>query len=240
MAKPRVFVAVPIPRSEIGITTAAAIIDLMSRARGDGYEFSFGSFNGSDIGALRNIIASAIWADSSYSHLLFVDSDTSFSPDAVAKMVAAEAGVIGCVYAQRKFNIAGLMKAAREHPDDRTALAASLKFAVKPFDSALDVRGGIAKVAAVGMGLCLIARNALAALVATGQLTEHKDDQHQTLNRPIYGFFDRLPSLSEDYSFCERWRVLCGGDVFAVVDCAIGHTDDIEIKAAYLDQFKKL
>jgi hypothetical protein len=33
--------------------------------------------------------------------------------------------------------------------------------------------------------------------------------------------------LSEDYSFCERWRSLAGNEIWAAVDEPIGHVGDM-------------
>jgi len=41
-------------------------------------------------------------------------------------------------------------------------------------------------------------------------------------------------SLSEDYSFCKRWRSMPGSEIWAVVDEPIGHVGDMVYGAPYL------
>jgi hypothetical protein len=49
---------------------------------------------------------------------------------------------------------------------------------------------------------------------------------------PFYDFFSEMnledgTRLSEDYSFCERWRSLAGNEIWAAVDEPIGHVGDM-------------
>ena len=43
----------------------------------------------------RNLFASLVLEDKSYTHLLFVDSDMGFSPSLIAKMIAFQKPVVG-------------------------------------------------------------------------------------------------------------------------------------------------
>src|SRR4029077_19279201 len=52
----------------------------------------------------RNILASMTLNDESFTHLLFVDSDMGFSPALIAKMIAFEKPVVGCVCPKKSFN----------------------------------------------------------------------------------------------------------------------------------------
>jgi hypothetical protein len=58
-------------------------------------------------------------------------------------------------------------------------------------------------------------------------------DKAQIGDRSVYNFFGARPEdatkgehVSEDISFCRRWRVDCGGEIWALLDAKIGHIGD--------------
>ena len=58
---------------------------------------------------------------------------------------------------------------------------------------------------------------------------------------PFYDFFSEITledrtRLSEDYSFCKRWRSLAGNEIWAVVDERIGHVGAMVYGAPYLNR----
>jgi hypothetical protein len=67
-------------------------------------------------------------------------------------------------------------------------------------------------------------------------------------NERFYNFFgeragDAASGLhtSEDFSFCNRWRIDCGGEIWALLDARIGHIGDYAYGAdqSYLDWLKE-
>jgi hypothetical protein len=61
------------------------------------------------------------------------------------------------------------------------------------------------------------------------------------LDGPFYDFFGEITledgdSLSEDHSFCKRWRSIPGNEIWAVVDEPIGHVGDMVYNAPYLNR----
>jgi hypothetical protein len=69
------------------------------------------------------------------------------------------------------------------------------------------------RVQQVALGCSAIRRDAFESLIATGTARQRPDRfLHKTgFEGPFYGFFDEITlddgdTLSEDYSFCKRWR----------------------------------
>src|SRR6202521_2233352 len=58
-----------------------------------------------DVVMSRNFLACYMLDQDKYSHLLFVDSDMSFLPAAVTRMIDAEKQLIGCVYPKRTIDL---------------------------------------------------------------------------------------------------------------------------------------
>jgi hypothetical protein len=62
------------------------------------------------------------------------------------------------------------------------------------------------------------------------------------LDQPLFGFFDPIyradEYASEDMAFCERWRELCGGEVWALVSRKIGHIGEMVFDTPYIEKLK--
>jgi hypothetical protein len=185
-----------------------------------------------EISRARNKLATHFLEATAARRLLFIDSDIEFAPEAVGALLDAGKPLVGAVYPKRHLDIDRLIAAARRIEDPKQALASALEFVVQPLGEAAEVVDGLCRVAGVGMGLCLIERGVFEALAATGRIRAEAG---------ATGFFDPLTTadgiLSEDLAFCHRWRTLCGGEVWALVDHEIGHVGTLKLKARLLDAF---
>ncbi len=56
----------------------------------------------------RNTVVAHFLADSSFTHLLFIDSDIGFPADCVLRLLKAAYPVVGCVYPQKALNVGRL------------------------------------------------------------------------------------------------------------------------------------
>jgi hypothetical protein len=218
---PSISVVVPAYRGQISSQTVHSVIGALIELSRIGANVSFGDVNIGDIAAARNLIASVVVAKQEATHLLMSDNDTEFAPSAVLKMLEADKPVIGCAMLKRggrsEFNVSG--QVTRINPS-------------------------LYKVDLLGTGLFLIRVDALHKLIATGKLrTTTKHDEKEgadVFTGTLYGFFDRMTgaegeTISEDFSFCRRWRELCGGEVYAIGDEAIGHIDQTVRRAKFSD-----
>src|SRR5262249_13634004 len=68
----------------------------------------------------RNILASMTLGEG-FSPLLFVDSDMGFSPALVAKMIAFQKPVVGCIYPKKSFNYDWFHASAGTYDNPMTA-----------------------------------------------------------------------------------------------------------------------
>lgn len=193
-----------------------------------------------EVARSRNIIATHFWENSELTHLLFVDSDMSFEPAAVEALIRADKPFVGAVYPKRQIDFARLVAAARKYEDMAVIMASALDFVVTPGSEVADVHDGRCKVHGVGMGLCLIRREVFAGLLGSGQIRQDFAGAAVGRHRgPTLGFFDPIPTetgfMPEDLSFCRRWRELCGGEVWAVLDQEIGHVGTMTYKGRVMD-----
>ena len=170
----------------------------------------------SDIVTARNELVARALSHPTLTHALFVDNDMSFKWETVQKQIDLKAPIVGCVYPKR---IPGGFVVWR---DDLTTLNV--------------INNSHAKVGGVGMGLTLIARAVFEKLAPTVQ-------QRDFEGKPVKGFFDPIirddGPMSEDLSFCKRWRD-AGGDVVALLNEDIGHVGEFTYRGNYLDFIKSL
>ena len=94
--KKRILIAIPTAKN-IEPETFKSIYDLIVP---EGYQTTFQYFYGYNIDQVRNLIAD--WAVKGYDYLFSVDSDISFSPDTLIKLLSHDKDVVSGLYIQRK------------------------------------------------------------------------------------------------------------------------------------------
>lgn len=209
-----ILIATPAYRGIVDAQYAAGLVGLVRWLTENGIKNRYVVTEGSVIAAQRNNIATGFYSKPEFTHLLFVDSDVSPTPTAVKRLIEMNTPLCGYIYPTRGTGEATFAILGKPEP----------------------VSSGVCKAAGIGMGLCLIRRDALERLVATGKIEQRQyfnASQHPNAVTAPLGFFTELPGMSEDLSFCERWRTLCGGEIFALYDEQIGHSAKIVIRSQF-------
>lgn len=181
-----------------------------------------------DIAELRSM-ATTIWYDTmpDNQYLLFIDSDMGFSPDMVLDMFHFDEPVVGAIYPQRNLPTSWAGSGTGEVQTTR--------------------RGNFMEVEGVGMGVTLIRRDVITVMLQKfpelidtkiGLQPYAKILQSAGANR-LLRVFDKMTIpergvVSEDLSFCIRWRQ-CGGQVWAAVGYRISHVGPYDYGACYLE-----
>jgi hypothetical protein len=161
----------------------------------------------------RNLIASYFLHKTSYTHLLQVDSDMVFNVTALQRCIDANVDVIGCI---------APVRTTKSHSVNVVNFR--------------DAGNGIGLCDRVGTGIMLAKRTVFERL-ASDPATRRTDNHHylDAHPHPLHGFFDESwgerGRISEDYSFCDRWRA-AGGLVHAIGGEDIGHVGRIVIRHA--------
>tara|TARA_B100000029_G_C17506601_1_gene934693 strand:+ start:473 stop:1141 length:669 start_codon:yes stop_codon:yes gene_type:complete len=161
--------------------------------------------NESNINRGRNSIAAKFLAGDA-THLMFVDSDIQWQPEHVIKLVKSDKDMVGGVYPSKSIPV---------------------KHVVNTIDNG-KIDGDLLEVGTMGTGFLLIKRTVFEQMIKAGAQKYTDDiglgpefDDHQ------YDFFNcTIDSqgryLTEDWSFCRRWRQL-GGEVWADTSIELGH-----------------
>jgi len=206
-----------------GLLTDHFVMSLLGLTRvldAKGVAFDFRTVADSLITRARNHFASEVLHDESFSHLLFIDADLGFDPNAVPRYLAFAKDVVCGVYPLKRLDLAQLR--ASSAPDAATAEAASYLYS-----SSISLRDdnqpqeGFLKAEYGATGFMLIRRSVLERLAETHPELRYGSDHSVWTGRidrsARYAFFDTMIAdgqyLPEDYSFCRRWRAL-GGEIW--------------------------
>jgi hypothetical protein len=190
----------------IAVQTAAALLSLQRSLYQYGHAFEVAYGQAGDASHSRNSLA-GLFLRSAFTHALWLDSDMSFAPQLVLRMLA-----LGHEFT------AGAYRA--KVPDTTTYVG-------DPEPSSADFGDGTVLFRAVGFGLALHRRSALEKMTnAYARELTYNDPVYQC---PIVGLFDATyiergassggPRMrqEDDYAFCLRWRAI-GGRIHVMRD----------------------
>jgi hypothetical protein len=177
----------------------------------------------------RNYIASEFLRQERFTHLLFIDSDIEFPPDAAGRFLKADKDVVCGIYPVKHLNLEKLRSLPVAVPLAE-AQAASLDYAVSFKAGAKVDKDGFISVAYAATGFMMIRRRVLMQMAeAMPQLRYgHSFVNAADYGQTNYAFFDTeidaqtREYLPEDYAFCRRWQSL-GGEVHADVFSTFSH-----------------
>ncbi|MEM0987962.1 MAG: hypothetical protein AAGK00_03730 [Pseudomonadota bacterium] len=211
--------------------------------RGIGWEYR--SLALSDIALSRNIFASAVLAEKSWSHLLFIDSDMGFLPETVLGLLAFDQPVTAVACPKRYLGWQTLIEAAmaeglrpeaaRLSPQALMDKLLEYNVDLTRFDAGAwqaERRGAFLKVPAVGTGIMLIRRDVLVEMRDRGVAVARPGQGELPLlegGKPYWDFFspqatpDGSLMESEDITFSHRWVEGCGGEIWVDIEARIMH-----------------
>lgn len=180
-------------------------------------------FSAADIEDIRNLFITQ-WYDAQpqFSHLLFVDADMGWNPALIRDMIQFNRPLMGVLYARRQMPASVVGTAPEGH---------SLK----------DVHHGFMLATGLGCGVMMISREVIRRIIE--RFPDLIDESDSYLLRASEGkltrmlrVFDKIRTpelrLSEDMSFCHRWRE-CGGEIWANVNHSISHVGPFDYHMRY-------
>jgi hypothetical protein len=158
-------------------------------------------------------------------HLFFIDSDISFPPDAILKMLDFDKDVTGCAYPKKNIIPERLLTSLQLETESKEKLDSRLLDFVFNRRGGVDMKeeGEFVKVDHTGTGFMLIQRGIIEKLckkhteliITNGELPGEQ-----------YALFSCMIKnriyLSEDYSFCQRVNDI-GGEVWLNIKTNLNH-----------------
>lgn len=193
----------------------------------------------------RATLVTSFLDDPLATHLLFIDADIGFEPDQVFRLLDVDVDMAAAVYPLKRIDWDKTRRAlAAEVPNPA---AAALNYVVEldgPGEP--EMRGGFVKVRYAGTGFLLIRRGVIERMCARHPELKFRRDfsapgQAVADSPNRYALFDCLIDedgnyLSEDYSFCRRWRDM-GGEIWADLSSRLSHVGSTTYHGDLATQF---
>jgi hypothetical protein len=205
----------------------------------------------------RNLLASLVLNDKSYTHLLFIDSDMVFSPALIARMIAFNKPVVGCMCPMKTFDYNWFHASGVIHQDPLVArLLANNYVSGEGLMKKIEANGetrpelvdGFVRATFGGTGIMLIQREVFEQIKERyPELWVEKTNAFYRafgLTGGVLQCFETIPGENgiyngEDVSFCHRWVIGCGGEIWCCVDEVIGHIGQENYLGQYILKMQK-
>jgi hypothetical protein len=188
----------------------------------------------------RNGLVQGFLDEPSASHLLFIDADIGFEPEAVARLLVMDEDVVAGMYPIKAVDWAKLEREC--HPDmDAAALReAGLHFVGVPCTGAAhEEKNHFVTGKYAGTGFMMIKRSALEKMIAAYPESRYRGVQlygaPKRDDASFYNFFDCMIEpktgiyLSEDFAFCHRFRAI-GGKIWLDTRSRLRHVGAAEFE----------
>ena len=213
--------------------------------------------NDSLVSRARNNLVAKAMSDPETTHILFIDSDISWGPAEILKLLVADKSLVGGVYPLKNYFWDKLTK-----PDENviqswldkkragqfnTRISDNdyiqnnlLKYNINYIDTELKIENNLANVRHLATGFMMFTRKMIETMFQAFPSTKYTDDVGFLVgkqNEYAYALFDCGVEdghyLSEDWLFCHRWSKL-GGKIWIDVSIALTHSGVEDYKGCYI------
>jgi hypothetical protein len=220
MAQPHLFVATPCYGGQLSTLCMRSLLALADACAERGIRLDVEMGGGEALISRWRRAVLALYLSTEATHLLFVDADIGFAPEAVFRLLAAGKDVIGGAYPRKA-----------QPPGGGTA------WEVDPLPGGALSTRDVQEVAATGAGFLLVSRAAARRITdAHPELRAKLGDLGGAVVPEAAMVFDNLIEpqtgryLGDYQAFCRRWRAL-GGQVWADFDAGLTHLGEVERSA---------
>lgn len=244
MTTPNVLIATPTGGS-VKTEYMKSVLAMTDFCRSRGIPTAFTTEEGSDVRFQRNVLATRFLDEKQFTHLLFVDSDMIFTPDVCTRLLERNHAVIGTIYPRKSVSFPQIKQAMDKGIgfDDAIMFGFDWLSFISQSKKQIEIVDNVVEVERLGFGIVLIKRHVLQKMV---------DDE---IARPIanlsetrptcYNFFSTRPQaavsdgdVAEDLSFCDRWRLDCGGRIYALVNAPVLHVAELALGGEFMNYLR--
>lgn len=211
------FVATPCYGGQVTQRYLHAVIALVLRGLATGLRVHVETLGGESlITRARNTLVGKFLDRASATHLMFIDADIGFSPEAVERLLDLGEDVTAGMYPLKTMEW-DAPAVARARAGELISTA-PLRYVGLPCFDPPQRRDGFASGLYAGTGFMLIRRQALLRMIEAYPELRYDASHHSAGQQGpnLYALFDCTIDpetrhyLSEDYTFCRRWRAIGG------------------------------
>jgi hypothetical protein len=242
MSQPLILIATPCFGGMVSQNYMLSVIRLMSYAKSAGFDVSL-SLLGYDalISRARSTLVAAFLDNPAATHLLFVDADIGFEPEQVERLLRFDKDFTGALYPLKSIDWDFIPQRCVERGESVRQAALSYVGTFCP-EGERKQEGDFVTGTYAGGGFQLLRRGALQRMIAAYPETHFRrvhgmpmsgsrGEPAQSAN--LFALFDCIIDpesgayLSEDYSFCLRWR-RTGGEIWIDAASKLTHSGPYE------------
>lgn len=231
-------------RIETAMSAASGVMHLAQNIPGS--EVKMFAVDMAEIARVRNLFASLMLHEE-HDALIMLDSDMGVPPDTFTRLIRSGHEVCGLTYPKREIDLQRFYNSARAGAEFEAARVGALNFiAAGAFihnNGTIDIKDSFIEMRELPGGCLVIRRSALEkmwkAIPSIRQTEGISDVEGQMGMTKIIRCFDNIQKgnvkVSEDLSFCRRWREI-GGQIHALFDVPVAHYGHMKFEGAYSAQ----
>jgi len=218
--------------------------------------------NDSLVSRARNNLVARAMNNPKTTHIMFIDSDISWDPMEIIKLLLADKQLVGGIYPLKYYDWKDLVR-DKNNPynsnvvqswinrknqsqfkdiiqDEDLVQHKLLKYNVNYMNNTLNIEKNLAEVRHLATGFMMFKRDVIEKMSRAFPSTKYVDDVqflNGTENDFAFALFDcgviDDHYMSEDWMFCERWRQM-GGKIFIDVSIPLSHSGTETFRGCYL------
>jgi len=218
--------------------------------------------NDSLVSRARNNLVAKAMNDPKTTHIMFIDSDISWDPTDIIKLLLSDKQLVGGIYPLKYYDWKDLIKdknnpynsnviqswiTRKNQSQFRDAISDEalvqhklLRYNVNYINNTLNIEKNLAEVRHLATGFMMFKRDVIEKMSRAFPSTKYVDDVQflsGTENDFAFALFDcgvvDDHYMSEDWMFCERWRQM-GGKIFIDVSIPLSHSGTETFRGCYL------
>jgi hypothetical protein len=213
--------------------------------------------NDSLVSRARNNLIAKVMSDPAVTHMLFIDSDITWSPIDIFKLILAEKSIVGGIYPIKNYewnklvspgrNVVQEWIDAKNNSQLKSAVSdvefvqnKLVRYNLNYLSQTLEIKNNLARVKHIATGFMMIRRDTIEKMSRAFPSTKYTDDVGYLTgseNDFAYALFDCGVEddhyFSEDWLFCMRWAKM-NGEIWTDVTINLNHCGVEDFKGSYL------
>ena len=200
-------------------------------------------------------------SDLSVTHLMFIDTDITWEPNEILKLLFADKYVCGGIYPLKKYNWEFLANPnfaneilerrknnklqTNDQPNDYLQ-SLMVKYNVNLIPNTQIQPNGLLEAKHIPNGFMMFKRETIEKMIEAYPHSKYRDDVgylNENEQEFAYALFDTCiidtHFYSEDWAFCHKWKEM-GGNCYAHIGIKLTHTGQEHFKGCFLNYISAL
>jgi hypothetical protein len=241
------FVATPV-HSDVSMHYAQTMLELQKECMKRNMRVMFQMMKSSLITQGRNLCVS-YFLNTDFTHMLFVDSDIAFDPNAIFRLIELDKDIISIPYPMKTAQWSTLVDKIKSghitDPEQCQHHMLQYPLLIKDNNTDIKVNKGVIEATHCPTGCMLIKRDVFTKLIEAypdREIIQKTTIDGKYMDRPhFYNFFDTYYDsetkryLGEDFAFCRLWSEI-GGKLFCYIMSYITHVGEYQYTGRLYDE----